>query len=444
MGNSLYFGSQRQEMDKTSLASWLARLETLHPNAIDLGLERVASVARALGLLPVEIPVVTIAGTNGKGSTVAVLESLLGQTGQIAGVYTSPHLLRFNERIRVGGVEATDGEIVAAFTAIDTARGDTSLTYFEFATLAALLVFQSRPVDVLVLEVGLGGRLDAVNIVDPTVAVITRVDLDHQSWLGEDRGSIAREKAGIMRQGIPVVVGDPEPPPQLLECAAAVGAAPVLRLGREFGFEQRAGHWQGTLQCPDGRARSLPALPQGPLLPANICSALQAALLLGCDFTDRQLAVAVAGARPTGRCETRSWAGQEYVFDVAHNPAAVYNLHKYLNVTACKGKTFAIFSVMGDKDIRAMIQAASGLFDAWFVADQAANPRAARAVDVAALLGAEGHTAVSVSKNLRQAYRRARGLMTEGDRLVVFGSFHTVAEVLPVLERDRSRAEVGA
>ena len=180
-------------MDTTSLAGWLARLETLHPNPIDLGLERVASVARALDLLPVRTPVVTVAGTNGKGSTVAVLESLLGQAGQLAGVYTSPHLLRFNERIRVGGIEASDGEIVAALSAIDAARGETSLTYFEFATLAALLVFPSRAVGVLVLEVGLGGRLGGVNIVDPAVAVITRIGLDVATEHLGDRFATALE-----------------------------------------------------------------------------------------------------------------------------------------------------------------------------------------------------------------------------------------------------------
>ncbi|MEE4146335.1 MAG: hypothetical protein V2I26_16140, partial [Halieaceae bacterium] len=229
-----------------------------------------------------------------------------------------------------------------------------------------------------------------------------------------------------------------------LDCAARVGAAPVLRLGSEFGFEREAGHWRGVLWGPDGRARPLPALPQGPLLPANICSALQAAVLLGCEFSDPQLVMALAAACPRGRCETHAVAGRDYVFDVAHNPAAVFNLHEYLSVRPCKGKTFAIFSVMGDKDIRGMIRAASGLFDAWFVADQAGIARAAAAADVAALLHEEGHMAVSTSRNLRQAFRRARGLMAEGDRLVVFGSFHTVAEVLPLLEREQARAEVGA
>ncbi len=421
-------------METASLDQWLARLETLHPNPIDLGLERVAAVALALDLLPVAVPVVTVAGTNGKGSTVAVLEAILGGVGKHTGVYTSPHLLRFNERIRVGGVDASDAEIIAAFRDVDDARGDTSLTYFEFATLAALLVFRTRAVDVLVLEVGLGGRLDAVNIVDPTVAVITRIDLDHQAWLGSDRGSIAREKAGILRRGVPAVLGDPQPPPELIESAAASGSQPVLRLGSEFGFESRGDHWQGSLRGPNG-PRALPPLPAGPLKPANICTGLQAALLLGCEMSDPQVIAAVAGARPRGRCERLSSGGRDYVLDVAHNPAATYNLVEFLNATVCSGKTFALFSVMGDKDIRGMITAAAGCFDAWFVADQPTNPRAAAGEDVAALLREEGIAMISVSKNLRQALRRAQGVMAAGDRLVVFGSFHTVAEVLPLLEQ---------
>ena len=230
-------------MDRASLAQWLARLETLRPNPIDLGLERVAAVARALALLPVRVPVVTVAGTNGKGSTVAVLEAVLSQAGLRTGVYTSPHLLRFNERIRVGGVEAGDEEIIAAFQAIDTARGDTSLTYFEFATLAALAVFRDRVVDVLVLEVGLGGRLDAVNIVDPTVAVITRIDLDHQSWLGTDRASIARRKralcVAVRRWSSATRTRRPACWP-----APGAGAAPIVCLGRDFRVEQVSGQWR--------------------------------------------------------------------------------------------------------------------------------------------------------------------------------------------------------
>ena len=418
------------------LEQWLARLETLHPNAIDLGLERVSVVAQALGLLPVRVPVVTVAGTNGKGSTVAVLEALLCRQGRNVGVYTSPHLLRFNERIRVGGVEAGDQEIVAAFEAIEEHRADTSLTYFEFATLAALLVFQSRAADILVLEVGLGGRLDAVNIVDPTVAVISRIDLDHQSWLGASRGSIAREKAGIMRRGVPVVIGDREPPRELLVSAREVGAVPVLRLGVQYNCEQGTGDWRGVLQDIDGKPRVLPPQPAGSLIPANICTALQAALLLGCEFSDGQLDATLRQARPRGRCERQSIAGRDYVLDVAHNPAAVYNLAEFLAVTPCKGKTIALFSVMEDKDVAGMIQAASGCFAAWFVADQPANARAARAADIATLLRAAGENEVSLSADLGEALRRAQESLSAGDRLVVFGSFSTLAEVLPEIERE--------
>lgn len=422
-------------MQDAPLAHWLARLETLHPNAIDLGLERVARVARALELLPVVPRVVTVAGTNGKGSTVAVLEQVLAGSGLLTGVYTSPHLERFNERIRVGGVEAADGEIIAAFRAIDEARGQTSLTYFEFATLAALWIFRARSVDVLVLEVGLGGRLDAVNVVDPAVAVITRIDLDHQAWLGEDRDSIAREKAGILRSGIPAVIGDPEPPGELLSIAAERGASPVLCLGRDFTVATTPDGWQGVLRGADGEPRRLPAQPAGPLLPANISAGLQAALLLGCDFSDRQMSAAVAAARPRGRCERLVVKGREYLLDVAHNPAAVNNLVQYLSVTSCKGRTFALFSAMADKELRGMIQAGAGSFAGWFLADQPDNPRAASAAELAVILRREGQRVVSIGENLAEAFRRAQREMAEWDRLVVFGSFSTVAAVYPLLRQ---------
>lgn len=422
-------------MDKASLEQWLQRLEHLHPNAIELGLERVASVAARLDLLPVAIPVVTVAGTNGKGSTVAVLEAVLGRAGKRAGVYTSPHLLRFNERIRVAAVEATDEEIVAAFESIEAARGATSLTYFEFATLAALQVFHARAVDVMILEVGLGGRLDAVNIVDPTVAVITRIDLDHQAWLGDSRASIAREKAGILRSGQPAVIGDRDPPAELLAYAEQLGASPVLRLGRDFdAIAVSSGRWRGMIGD-----RALPELNRGSLLPDNICSALQAAALLGYQLSDAELVEVLAGAGASGRCELHKAGGREFILDVAHNPAAVNNLVEYLAITPCKGKVIALFSVMSDKDLGGMIAAAATHFDAWFVADQPANARAATAAELADTLHRAGQAAVSVSKNLRQAWRRAQEIMTEGDRLVVFGSFYTVAEILPLLAREQSR-----
>jgi dihydrofolate synthase/folylpolyglutamate synthase len=406
---------------------------------MELGLERVSAVARKLALLPVKQPVVIVAGTNGKGSTVAVLEALLTEIGRSTGVFTSPHFLRFNERIRVAGAEASDGEIVAAFTAIDDAREGISLTYFEFATLAALFIFRVRDPEFVILEVGLGGRLDSVNIVDPTVAVITSIDLDHQNWLGDSRGEIAREKAGIMRAAKPVVIAEPAPPPELLDCAAAAAADPVVCLGRDFTVTGDGETWQGVLYEARGGQRSLAPQPAGALLPGNICAALQAALLLNVDFSPRQMQRALSKASPVGRRQLQQLAGRDYVLDVAHNPAAVNKMLEYIDATPCNGKTIALFSVMKDKDIPGMTHAAAGFFDAWFLADQAANDRAAPAADIAALLHKGGQNMISVSKNLRQAFRRAQNLMVAGDRLVVFGSFYTVAAVLPLLDKDRRK-----
>ena len=427
-------------MADASLAQWLERLESLHPKSMDLGLERVASVARTLSLLPVVAPVITVAGTNGKGSVVAVLEALLERCGRTTGVYTSPHLLRFNERIRVGGSEVGDAEIISAFETIDAARGDTSLTYFEFATLAALLVFAARKADVLVLEVGLGGRLDAVNIVDPQVAVITAIDLDHQAWLGETREAIALEKAGILRRDRPVVIADPAPPPALAARAAEVGASPVLQLGEAFSVETSGQSWCGTLWLGPGEDRRLPPQPVGPLLPANICAALQAVVLLGQTFSDEQLQGATGAAHPRGRRELVRENGREYLLDVAHNPAAVDKMLEYIHSKPCKGRTIGLFSAMADKDIPGMLRLAAGHIEAWFLADQPGNGRAARAADIAAMLREQGQGMISVSKNLRQAFRRAQGLMGPDDRLLVFGSFSTVAGVLPLLEKDRRRS----
>jgi dihydrofolate synthase/folylpolyglutamate synthase len=422
-------------MSKASLEHWLQRLATIHPREIELGLERVRAVAERLGLLPVSQPVVTVAGTNGKGSTVAVLDALLTAAGYRTGTFTSPHLLHFNERIRVGGVDASDAAIIGAFEAIEAARGDVSLTYFEFATLAALLIFKENALDIIVLEVGLGGRLDAVNIVDPAVSVITSIDLDHQDWLGASRGEIAREKAGIVRASRPVVIAEPEPPAELLASIHAVGAGPVLQLGREFNVAIADGQWQAQLQCADRTPRVLPTVPCGALLPENICAALQAALLLGIGFDDELLLRALANAAPAARRQCREVAGKQYVLDVAHNPAAVNKLLEYLTVNSCKGKTICLFSVMADKDVSSMVNASAGYFDAWFLADQPDNPRAATAQMVAGLLAAAGQTMISSSKNLRQALRRAQGVMSAGDRLVVFGSFYTVAGVLPLLDK---------
>lgn len=431
----------RREMSNAALAQWLLRLESIHPREIELGLERVATVARKLALLPVLPPVITVGGTNGKGSTVAVVESLCREAGYRTGAFTSPHLLRFNERIRVDGEEVSDADIVEAFEVIDRARGAISLTYFEFATLAALLVFQARSLDVLVLEVGLGGRLDAVNIVDPSVAVITSIDLDHQAWLGDTRNAIAREKAGIMRAATPVVIADPDPPEELMRCIDEIGASPALFLGREFAVTIDKGTWRASVMGRDGSVRLLSNVECGSLLPENVCAAVQAVELLDITVSDALLGRALDKPGPTARRQLRRVGGREYVLDVAHNPASVYKLHEYLSVGHCNKKILCVFSAMSDKDIRGMVHAAGDIFDAWFLADQPDNQRAASAAEIADVLQEAGNTMISVSKNLRQAFGRAQRVARPGDRLVVFGSFYTVAAIMPLLDRDDTLRE---
>ncbi|MDG1943550.1 MAG: bifunctional folylpolyglutamate synthase/dihydrofolate synthase [Halioglobus sp.] len=421
-------------MNRASLTQWLERLETLHPQAMDLGLERVSTVARTLELLPLKQPVVTVAGTNGKGSTVAVLEAILDEAGFSTGAFTSPHLLRFNERIRVAGVEAPDGDIVAAFRAIEEARGDVTLTYFEFAALAALLVFKSSDPDIVILEVGLGGRLDAVNIVDAAVAVITSIDLDHQGWLGESRGEIAREKAGILRSGKPVVIADPAPPIELRRYVDEIAAVPARFLGQDFTVVANDESWEATICLNDGGVMQLGPHPSGSVLPENICAAVQAVLLLGIECGDDTVGRALLREAPAGRRQFRQVAGRDYILDVAHNPAAVHKLLEYLNVNNCKGKTFCLFSVMRDKDVSRIVEAATGHFDSWFLADQNGNERAAKAADIAAYLDTAGEPQINISSSLEQAFSRASRALGQEDRLVVFGSFFTVAAVLPILD----------
>jgi dihydrofolate synthase/folylpolyglutamate synthase len=426
-------------MTESPLEQWLRHLESLHPREMELGLERVSSVAQTLGLLTPSVPVVTVAGTNGKGSTVAVLESLLTEAGQQVGCFTSPHFLRFNERIRVAGKEAADTDIVAAFEQIESARGETSLTYFEFSTLAALLVFRALKADILLLEVGLGGRLDASNIVDPDVAVITGIDLDHQDWLGDTRGQIAREKAGILRRDIPVVIVDPDPPLEIEEYVDSLGAGPLYSLGQAFGVSEAQGDWQGWVTSRVGERRSLPAMPAGSLLPANICAAVQVAELLAWCPQGDALVEAVARVKLTGRRQLQEVGPFSYLLDVAHNPASVNKLLQYNEISDCKGRVIALFSAMRDKAVGEMVALAADRFDGWFLADQPGNERAMLADDIAGLLRQQGQGMISISRNLTQAFRRAQTVMAPGDLLVIFGSFFTVAAVLPLLEKDRKR-----
>ncbi len=419
-------------MADSELARWLQRLERLHPTEMELGLERVGQVARTLGLLPVVPPVITIAGTNGKGTTAAALECLLLAAGRRPGVYTSPHLLHYNERIRIAAQEAPDADIVAAFEVIEAARGETSLTYFEFATLAALWLFRRHDCDVIVLEVGLGGRLDAVNIVDPTVAVITSIGLDHQQWLGSDIDTIAGEKAGILRSGRWAVIAVAAPPRGLMEAVTQSGAS-ALYLGRDFSCEERGEQWVPHLALDGEQPLALPPLVRGALIPSNLCAALQAVSLLGVDVRRLDVSGLLTRLAPADRRQSLNSAGIEYVLDVAHNPQAADKLLEYLNSMPCKKRTFSLFSAMSDKDIPAMIQRFGGVFSGWFVGAQPDNARAASAAQIEQVLQRAGEPVLGVGANLAQALALAQEVLRRGDRLVVFGSFFTVAAVLPSL-----------
>ena len=418
-------------MTKRPLAEWLQRLEAIHPAEIELGLDRIRTVASALNLLPYPLPVVTIAGTNGKGSTAAVLERVLRADGMTTGLSTSPHFLRFNERIRVNGAPVSDADITASFDRIDAARGDTTLTYFEFATLSSLLIFLQHDADIAILEVGLGGRLDAMNLVDADIAVITSIALDHQDWLGDSRELIGREKAGIARSGKPVVVADNDPPAGLLEFLHDVGAMP-LRIGEDFGARGDT-----VFVHIDNPSTAVPCTYPPALRAENVAAALQVAALLGVDLATLDVTALVCAAAPPGRLQRVLRDDREYLLDVAHNPAAVENLLEYLDANPGPGKTLALFSVMADKDIHAMMRRCKSRFDEWFLADLAQVPRAASSSQVAAILHEQEEYNVVCFEAPDTAFAEAQSRLQAHDRLVVFGSFHTVAGVLPLLGGDR-------
>ncbi len=406
-------------MVELSLAGWLSRLEQLHPTEIELGLSRVLAVAESLQLLQPRGRVVTIAGTNGKGSTIAVLDSLLRGAGLSTGVYTSPHLLKFNERICVEGDMVGDAALIASFEKIDAARGDISLTYFEFATLAALDVFAQSQPDVLLLEVGLGGRLDAINIIDPEIAIITSIALDHESWLGTDREQIALEKAGILRPGCEFICADLSPCQSLQQRAMELSCSSYYVTAEE--------------------ARALSEAT--PLRGENIAAARRAANLLGVEVELEQARHCAASLNVPGRLQSWQLGGTHCLVDVAHNPASVENLARELQQNPVPGRTIAVFAALSDKNIHAMIHPIQHCIDAWFLAGLSQLPRGASAAELAEAIRDLGVSMISESDNPRQAYRRARGVTGDGDRIVVFGSFYTVAAVLPGIEKDLKKLE---
>ena len=419
-----------------TLDDWLRWQETLHPQSIALGLERVQAVAERMRWPACGRAVFTVAGTNGKGSTVAFLEAILEEAGYRTGAYTSPHLLRYNERVRLRRQPVGDDALCDAFARVDDARGQTSLTYFEFGTLGAMDLFRRAGLDAVVLEVGLGGRLDAVNAFDPDVAVVTTVDLDHMDWLGSDRESIGREKAGIFRSGRPAVCGDRDPPRSLLEAARQHGVD-LRRLGREYTYDAGPGGWDWA-----GLHQRLEGLPL-PSLPGRFQLQNAATALAALEAVDRQVPVDRAAVERGLR--TASVAGRlqvlggpvERILDVAHNPQGVRELAFFLAGRTCRGATHAVFGMLRDKDLAAALRAAAPVVDHWHVADLP-GPRGERAEAVRAILEGLGVVGgVTLYPDIETAYRTVLENVRPPDRIVVFGSFHTVG---PALRVESSRA----
>ncbi|MGZ5035613.1 MAG: bifunctional tetrahydrofolate synthase/dihydrofolate synthase [Usitatibacter sp.] len=415
-------------MSRRSLDDWLQYVSAQHPATIALGLDRVREVAERMGLARPPV-VITIGGTNGKGSTCAFLERILLESGYRVGLYTSPHLLRYNERVRIGGEDASDEMLVRSFERVEAARVATPLTYFEFGTLAALDAFDEAKVEVAILEVGLGGRLDAVNIVDADVAAVVSVDLDHQAYLGPDRESIGFEKAGIFRAARPAIFGDTDPPRTLVDHAAAIGAD-LLLLGRDFHIEAKDPQWEFIGRKGSRHALPMPAL-RGRWQLKNAAVAL-AALDELADRIPVSLGEVKRGltlTRLPGRLQVLP-GRPAVVLDVGHNPQAARSLADGLGDMGFFRNTLGVFAMLGDKDIGGVVDAMRGRIDRWFVS--AANAeRAAPARQVAAVLAERGlagatRTFSTVPAALDAARREAR----PDDRIVVFGSFHTVAEAL--------------
>ncbi|OUS10192.1 hypothetical protein A9Q90_01815 [Gammaproteobacteria bacterium 54_18_T64] len=419
-----------------SLGEWLTLLEARHPCEIELGLERIAQVGASLKLVRPAAQVVSVAGTNGKGSAVAVMEALLLQQGRRVGAYTSPHLLHYNERVRIDGQPVSDEALCAAFVQIEAACGATSLSYFEFGTLAALLLFQQAGLDVALLEVGLGGRLDAVNIVDADVAIITSVALDHESWLGDSREQIALEKAGIARCGKPVIYADSDIPSTLLPYLLQLGARPYLLGSSDFNYF--CSDEDLTLRCADaqGERHTYNKLPLPRVaLPSALC-AVQALLLLGeLNLDGVEIAQVFGEVSLPGRCQELCFSKRNVLLDVAHNPAAAQLLAEQL-ATRESEKIHAIFAVMSDKNIPAIVAPLYQQVAHWHLGELSHIARAARADDIAEILQSCDMKACTVSTyaDIREAMVGALSHMQVTDLLLVFGSFFTVAEVLSLVE----------
>jgi dihydrofolate synthase / folylpolyglutamate synthase len=434
-----------------SLEEWLTHQERVHPQSIELGLERLERVLRRLGWRQPSVPVITIAGTNGKGSVAAHATAILRAAGHRVGTFTSPHLRDYRERIRIDGEKVEVGALLAAFERIEEAcrpgaarpgdntpgtagsDGVITLTFFEYNALAAFLVFESARLDAWVLEVGMGGRLDAVNVVDPTVAVVVSIGLDHQEFLGATAEAIAREKAGIFRAGVPAVLGSRRMPGVLEERARAVGA-PLKRLGREFDFSRREGPWRYRGPRWDLDDLPVPAL-AGDIQYANAATAIAAIEELPprLEIPAEAIAGGLGAVRLEGRFQSVLFAGTEWILDVAHNPDAARVLAANLAAHPAAGRTLAVCGILADKDAAGVAAELGPAVDEWWVATTH-GARGASGAALAARMAPHLETPVHLAADIETGCAAALAAARAGDRIVVFGSFHTVAPALDWLE----------
>jgi dihydrofolate synthase / folylpolyglutamate synthase len=411
-----------------TLNAWLAYIEALHPKSIAMGLDRVKVVANLLKLNPT-FPIITIAGTNGKGSTCAMLEAIYSHAGYRVGSYSSPHLLRYNERVRVNQQEISDEGLCEAFSAVEAVRGDIELTYFEMGTLAAVWYFINQGLDVAILEVGMGGRLDAVNAFESTCAIVTSIDLDHMEYLGDTREKIGFEKAGIYRSNKLAICGDENPPQSLIAFSNVIGANLQL-IGRDFAVKKTLEGWQ-YIAANDHLAMP-PLSLQGDFQLNNAACVIRAVMHL-------QHLLPVSEVNIHNALSTVTLIGRFYkvqsnpsIFvDVAHNPQAAKSLSHNLQTDACSGRTLAVFAMLADKDIGGVISALKPQISAWYLADLH-NMRGAKASDLQDKL--EGVVAVKTFINVDSALKAACNDAVKNDRIIIFGSFYTVADAIESLD----------
>ena len=416
-----------------TLNDWLGYIESIHPSSIDLTLDRIRVVIDRLDI-KISAPVITVGGTNGKGSTCAILESIYKTAGYKVGCYTSPHFLAFNERIKIQGIEVSDELICEAFEKIESAREGVSLTYFEYGTLAAMMIFSETCIDIIILEVGLGGRLDAVNVFDSDCAIVTTVDLDHMDYLGHTREAIGFEKAGIYRSHKPAICGDLNPPQSLIEYCESI-QAPLKLIGQHFGYELHHDSFDFLIESSFVMNLPLPKL-QGTFQLNNATSALMAIKILDDKLPLNESAIqkGITSTLLPGRFEEVQ-TNPSLVFDVAHNPQAALSLSDNLKAHAIQGKTVAVFSILKDKDISGVIKALIHDIDHWYIA-QIEHERAADVDTISvAIKNINPVSLVKSCKNITEAYQFACKEVASNDRIIIFGSFFTVADIMKLIPK---------